>query len=228
MYKWKNIDLSTKGIIVEKKPTISKGKKKIETFDIPGRNGFLSIDTGVYQPFEVSLECHIDANSFDLDEVKELLDGYGILQLDNDRQYTAIVNNAIPFEVVARKFRSFIIQFLCNPIAESTTETTYAVGNSPQTLTINDTYTTIYPTIEIKATTTMNVTINDTNFKLDIPDTTKTYILDCKNQVVATTDGINVAHFMSGDFPTLKKGNNTITYTGTKTIFNIKYRKTYL
>lgn len=227
MYKWKGIELSSKGIIVEKKPTISKGKKKIETFDIPGRNGFLSIDTGVYQPFEVSLECHLDTSVNNLDEVKAFLDGYGTLQFDSDRQYTAIVNNAIPFEVVATKFRSFIIQFLVNPIAESTTETTYAVGNSPQTLTINDTYTDIYPTIEVKASTQMNITINGTNFILSIPDTTKTYILDCKNQVITDGNGNNMANTMTGNFPKLIKGSNSISYTGTKTTFNIKYRKTY-
>lgn len=228
MYKWKGTDLSTKGIIVEKKPTISKGKKKIKTYDIYGRNGFLSIDTGVYEPFELTLECHLDTSIANLDEVKALLDGYGTLQFDSDRQYTAIVNNAIPFEVVATKFRSFIIQFLCQPIAESTTETTYAVGASPQTLTINDTYTDIYPIIEIKATTDMNITINGTNFLLSNLDSSKTYTLDCKNQEITDNSGNNASNLMSGNFPKLIKGSNAITYTGTKTTFNIKYHKTYL
>ena len=228
MYKWKGIDLSTKGIIVEKKPTISKGKKRIETYDIYGRNGFLSIDTGSYEPFEVSLECHLDTSVANLDEVKAFLDGYGYLQFESDRRYEAIINNSIPFEVVATKFRSFIIQFLCQPIAENTTETTYAVGASPQTLTINDTYTDIYPTIEIKATTDMNITINGTNFLLSNLDSSKTYTLDCKNKEITDNSGNNASNLMSGNFPKLIKGNNAITYTGTKTTFNIKYRKTYL
>ena len=55
---WKGIDLKSYGIIVDKTPTISKGKKNIDTISIPGRNGFLTIDKGTYQPFVVSLECH--------------------------------------------------------------------------------------------------------------------------------------------------------------------------
>lgn len=227
MYKWKGTELSTKGIIVEKKPTISKGKKKIETYDIPGRNGFLSIDTGVYEPFEVSLECHLDTSVSNLDEVKSFLDGYGTLQFDSDRQYTAIINNSIPFEVVAKKFRSFIIQFLVNPIAESTTETTYAVGASPATFTISDTYTDIYPIIEIKAASNMQIVINNTSFKLTGINSTKTYTLDCKNKEITDNDGNNAASLMSGDFPTLINGTNRVVYSGTKTTFNIKYRKTY-
>lgn len=232
MYKWKGIDLSTKGIIVEKKPTISKGKKRIETYDIYGRNGFLSIDTGSYEPFEVSLECHLDTSVANLDEVKEFLDGYGYLQFESDRQYEAIINNSIPFEVVATKFRSFIIQFLCQPIAEAVQETTNNIGNSPYTVTINDTYTDIYPIIELASTNgnaSITMTINGTTFSLDM-EAGVHYQLDCKNQEVTDFDGNNASHRMSGDFPKLIRGSNIIEYTETGRVnyMYLVYHKTYL
>lgn len=224
MYKWKGTELSSKGIIVEKKPTISKGKKKIETYDVPGRSGFLSIDTGTYEPFEVSLECHLDTSVSNLDEVKEFLDGYGTLQFEADRQYTAIINNAIPFEVVAKKFRSFIIQFLVNPIAESTTNYQIApVGT--QTVTI-DAATTMYPLIFAAFINTADLTINGTTFTLEKTGDNM-FFLDCKNQEVYDSNHNNMAEYMSGDFPTLKPGTNTISYTTPSAAYTINYRKTY-
>ena len=230
MYKWKGTDLSTKGIIVEKKPTISKGKKRIETYDIYGRNGFLSIDTGVYEPFEVSLECHLDTSVANLDEVKALLDGYGTLQFDSDRQYTAIVNNAIPFEVVATKFRSFIIQFLVNPIAIATTQTTVAITSNLQQFDITGSYSN--PDCEIVLSSanaqTIIVTLNGTQFKLEM-EANKTYTLYCTDKIIKDNLGNNASSKMGGDFPSLKNGTNTLTWTGSSlSTFNIKYRKTYL
>ena len=87
MVKWNNIDFKDKGIVVEKTPTISKGKKNIDTYTIEGRNGFLSIDRGTYQPFSLSIECHAK-ESANFDEIKAFLDGYGTLSFDGEREYT--------------------------------------------------------------------------------------------------------------------------------------------
>ena len=70
--------------------------------------------------------------------------------------------------------------------------------------------------------------LSDYNFLLSNLDSSKTYTLDCKNQEITDNSGNNASNLMSGNFPKLIKGNNAITYTGTKTTFNIKYRKTYL
>ena len=80
MVKWNNIDFSTKGIVVEKTPTISKGKKRIDIYEVDGRNGFLSIDKGTYEPFSLQVECHAKETA-NFDEIKAFLDGYGTLNL---------------------------------------------------------------------------------------------------------------------------------------------------
>jgi len=51
MVQWNGIDFKEKGIIVESPPKISKAKKKINIYEVEGRNGFLSVDTGVYESF---------------------------------------------------------------------------------------------------------------------------------------------------------------------------------
>ena len=225
MLKWNNIDFKTKGIIVEKTPTISKGKKDIETYSVAGRNGFLSIDRGTYQPFSVQVECHTSETA-NFDEIKAFLDGYGTLSLDNEREYTAIINNAIPFEKV-QMFKSFVVQFMVNPIAHDITPTTINLltGLTDGKFTITGTYTDIEPTITITCSGDVSITINNKTFTLD--DADGTYILDCQNKVI-TKSGLNASSIMSGDFPIFKNGENAVSTTGTITAFSASYKKAYL
>lgn len=221
MVKWNGIDFKNKGIVVEKTPTISKGKKDIETYSIQGRNGFLSIDRGTYQPFSLQIECHAK-ESANFDEIKAFLDGYGTLSFDNEREYTAIVNNAIPFEKV-QMFKSFAVSFMVNPIAHDIT---------PTTLSITDDFTITGATAEMQPTLTLvaeaggaNVNINGVVFSTTNEEAT-TYILDCENKII-TKNGVNASNEMSGNFPFFVNGENTYQATGV-TSLNASYKKAYL
>lgn len=226
MVKWKGTDISTYGIIVEKTPTISKGKKNIETLTIDGRSGFLTIDRGTYQPFNVSLECHAKEGS-DFNQIKAFLDGYGTLSFENDKEYTAIINNAIPFEKVAC-FKSFIIQFLVNPIAHGTTEITKAITATPETFSISEATTEMTPEITIQGSGDIAITINNNTFNLTDIDSTKTYTLDSELKEIKDQNNNNQSSKMNGEFPKLKPASNTVSYTGTITTFTIKYKKAFL
>lgn len=221
MVKWNNIDLSTKGIVVEKTPTLSKGQKRIDTYTIDGRNGFLSIDKGTYEPFSVSISCHAK-ESANFDEIKAFLDGYGTLTFDNQREYTAIVNNAIPFEKV-QMFKSFMIQFMVNPIAHDISTSTIDLL-SDSTFTLGGTYKS-NPVLEITASGDVEVTINNQSFTLN--DTDGTYVLDCENKVI-TKNGVNASNIMLGDFPSFQVGINEIETEGTITSLTATYKKAYL
>ena len=221
MVKWKNIDFSTKGIVVEKTPTISKGKKDIETYTIEGRNGFLSIDRGTYQPFSLQVECHARETA-NFDEIKAFLDGYGTLSFDGVREYTAIVNNAIPFEKV-QMFKSFAVQFMVNPIAHDITPTTLSITDD---FTISGATAKMYPMLTLEAAAGgADVLINGVEFTTSNEDAA-TYILDCENKVI-TKNGVNAANEMSGDFPYFKNGENTYEGTGV-TSLSASYKKAYL
>lgn len=221
MVKWNNIDFKDKGIVVEKTPTISKGKKNIETYSVEGRNGFLSIDRGTYQPFSLQVECHAKETT-NFDEIKAFLDGYGTLSFDGEREYTAIVNNAIPFEKV-QMFKSFAVQFMVNPIAHDINPTTIDLLTN-STFTLGGTFKT-NPVLEITATGDVTITINNQSFTLN--DADGTYILDCENKVI-TKNGLNASNIMLGDFPYFVVGTNEVTTDGTITTLNASYRKAYL
>lgn len=221
MVKWKNIDFSTKGIVVEKTPTISKGKKNIEIYSVEGRNGFLSIDKGTYEPFSLQIQCHAKETA-NFDEIKAFLDGYGTLSFDGVREYTAIVNNAIPFEKV-QMFKSFAVQFMVNPIAHDITATT---------ITINDDFTITGATAQMQPILTLvaaaggsEVNINGIAFTTSNEEST-TYVLDCERKII-TKNNLNASNEMSGDFPYFVNGENTFEGTGV-TSLTASYKKAYL
>lgn len=227
MILWNGIDLKSKGIINEIIPTITKGKKRIETYEVEGRNGVLMVDKGTYDTFIVSLSCHFNENVFDIDEIKAFLDGYGKLSIDGVKEYDAIVNNKIDFEEINRSgFRKFPIQFLCNPIAHDIESTSVEI-TEPTSLTINQTANT-YPIITIKGTGDIVVYINNKAFNLYDLNSEYTYILDCNAKEIVDQLGRNCSNQMRYDFPYLKPGENTISYTGTITSFEIEYKKAYL
>ena len=221
MVKWNNIELGTKGIVVEKTPTISKGKKRIDIYTLDGRNGFLSIDKGTYEPFSVSISCHAKETA-NFDEIKAFLDGYGTLTFDGLREYTAIVNNAIPFEKV-QMFKSFMIQFMVNPIAHDITPSTIdLLYNS--TFTLGGTYKS-NPVLEITSSGDVEITINNQSFTLN--DTDGTYVLDCENKVI-TKNGVNASNIMLGDFPYFEVGENEVSVEGSVSVLTATYKKAYL
>ena len=221
MLLWKGIDFRDKGIIVSKTPTFSKGKKKIEVYEIEGRSDFLTIDSGTYQSFVVSVECHFNEKVSNIDDIKSYLDGYGTLSPDGKRQYTAIVQNAIEFSKVINTFKSFIVQFLCNPIAEDIEETEFDV------LEIEGATANMYPILEIAGTGDLQITINNNTFYLYSVEEDGVYVLDCKNKVI-TKNQVNMAHKMLNDFPFLIPGHNTIEHIGDITQFTIRYKRCYL
>ena len=55
MVIWNGESFREKGIIVENIPVISKGKKRINKYQIDGRNGFIAIDEETYDSFVVSI-----------------------------------------------------------------------------------------------------------------------------------------------------------------------------
>ena len=222
-YKWNGITFNSKGIIIEKVPVIPRAKHEYTTYDIPGRNGFLTIDDKTYEGIPFELECHFKDN-VNINEIRAFLDGYGTLQVDNEKVYTGYISNQIDFEKIVN-FRKFLIQFMLQPVARALNETTTTLTTGlNKTLTINDMYTNTEPTFEITASGNISVEWNEKSF--NIYNANGTYILDCNAKVITKND-VNASSSMSGEFPTLKP-SNTYSTTGTISSFKVKYYKPYL
>ena len=105
-----------------------------------------------------------------------------------------------------------------------TTEVTEVNALSLSTL-VADTYTTTYPTITITGTGTITFKINNIGFT--IYDADGTYILDCDAKII-TKNGINQSMNMSGEFPYIVNGSNSIDKNGSITAVSIEYNKTFI
>ena len=221
---WKNNLFWDMGVIIEKTPTITKAKKRIKQYTIPGRNGVLNVDEGTYEPFPLTLECHY-RESVDKDTINAWLDGYGNLSLDGIREYKGIVSNAIPFEKV-QDFKRFQVQFMLNPISKKIIPTTETIDITQSSTSINVLgNTNTYPKITINVSGTATIDINNQTFT--IVDGDGEYILDCEAKEILK-NGVNASKNMSGYFPYLSPGENQIDMTGTLTSLTIEYNEAYL
>ena len=223
-YKWKGTSFNSKGIIIEETPIIPKPMHSYTKYTIPGKSGYLSIDNKTYEPITYSMKCHLNTKNANMDEIRAWLDGYGELQIDSNKVYTGYISNSISFEKVMN-FRKFIIQFMLQPIARATSATTVV---ATQSTTFNSaSLTNTYPTITVIATGTVIIDLNNVSFT--IYDADGTYVLDCNAKEI-TKNNVNQSSNMSGDFPYVIPGSNSISITGTGTVTSatISYYKTFL
>lgn len=226
-YKWKGTTFNSKGIIIEKTPVIPRANHSYDTYEIPGRSGYLTIDNKTYEPIAFSLECHFKDSNVDINEIRAWLDGYGSLQIDDEKEWTGYISNSIDFEKVVG-FQKFIIQFMLQPVAKALTTTTRDLGTLESGIAfVSTTKTNTYPKITLTASgTSPKITINGVSFKIHNAD--GTYILDCEAKVI-TKNGVNASSVMSGDFPYIKSGlNNIMRYDDTLTNITLEYKNTYL
>jgi phage-related protein len=226
VFYFKGISSDTMKVVVSKTPIVSKGQKRIEKINIPGRSGFLTIDNGVYESFVISIECHLDKDDANIDEVLLWLDGVGKLSLDNVRQWEAVITNSINLEKVIGGFRSFLLQFECQPISENITETMSVVTVSPTTLSTSFATAEMPPLLEVTGTGDISITINNKTFNLY--DLDGTYYLDSRLKVITNSLGQNISDKMLYDFPVLVPGNNVISYIGTVESLVFKYHRAFL
>ena len=163
-YKWKGTTFNSKGIIIEKTPIANTPKHSYTQYTIPGKDGYLSVDNKTFEPIILSLECHLDTNKVaNINEVRAWLDGYGELQIDNEKKYTGYISNSISFEKITH-FRKFIIQFTLQPLAKAITPTTI---NALSIASFDsNTYAKSYPKITITGIGTLTFYINNIGFTI--------------------------------------------------------------
>lgn len=111
------------GIVVNKLPQIIKPEKNMEKIEVLGRDGFLTKDYKTYKSTVKSVECTlIDGN---IDKICAWLDGSDevIFSNESDKIYKATIINQIPFEKIIPVVHRFIVQFECQPLKYSTSDT---------------------------------------------------------------------------------------------------------
>ena len=220
-FTFNGVNSSTLGLIIKEMPPIIRAAKSIESIKVNGRNDYVHIDNGTYEPYSITINCIID-DLTKLDQNKSVLQGVGDLQLSTvpDRKFKATIKNQISFSKYLRVLREFPLQLELEPISYGATLRGTETSES-QTLIIGGNVETP-PTITIYGTGTL--TINNTPIEV----LTSGITIDCK-LMECTKDDLNMNAFVVLDeFPKLHPGNNTITLGTGVTYVSIMYHEGWL
>ncbi|MDR3665304.1 MAG: phage tail family protein [Ignavibacteriaceae bacterium] len=203
------------GIVIEKRPIIPKPQRNIQYIDVPGRSGSLKVDDATYKDIIIPIQCSFNGGTAVADQadlIKTWLDsGEGSLILSNqlDKYYTAHVSDQVDISQEFRVFGKFLVNFRCKPFK-------YAVVNTPifpaNAGTINNPGSVKSdPVIVIIGSGNITLTINGITISLTGISGSITIDSAIKDAYQGTTLQNNL---MTGDFPILVPGNNTISWTG--------------
>lgn len=204
------------GILITKRPSIPSPKRRITNVVVPGRNSSLKFDENTYEDITIAVECSLKEGSLTnkIDDIKGWLIGIGesslIFDFQPDRKYIAQVVNTIDFTQAYKCFSKFIIIFNCQPFK-------YSVNNSSINLIaagkLNN-IGTIYsePIIKIIGNGDINLNIQSQTIKLK--GITEHIILDSIQQNSYNQIGENLNSKVTGEFPVLYIGDNSISWSG--------------
>lgn len=202
------------GITVAKRPPIIKPQRTVEYIEVPGRDGALIVDDGTYKDNVIPIECGFKSRDIPIgaDEIKQWLNGgEGKLIFSNqpDRCYLAHVSDQFDISQEMKRFGQFQVNFRCRPFS-------YAVDNNPITMAvpgavINPGNHSSEPIIQVNGSGNITLTINGTDILLRNVAGHATIDSVLKD---AYKDTALKNNDMTGDFPVLVPGENTISWTG--------------
>lgn len=216
------------GLLITELPPITRAGMRQERTEIDGRDGDIEEDLG-YEAYKKRLSIGL-TREYDVDAIAKYFSGTGDLILSNepDRVYKASCKAAIDFEKLLR-FKTAEVDFVVQPfkylrdeadvqIAAITSEEELEVEN--QGLEVSK------PLIRLEGTGLIEITINAAPvFTIDIDD--EYVLIDSEAQDAYTTAALK-NNLMTGDFPTLQPGDNTIGWTGDLTKIVVTPRSRWL
>ena len=160
------------------------------------------------------------------------LDGNGDLVFSDypDYYYEAKIINAIPIERLFKRYRRFLIAFEVQPFAKKLVQSIVTKNTLAEETISVDTYYETPIKINLEATGSVDININDTTMhfdNLEVP-----IVIDGELMNVSDGNGVNKNNLMTGNFPKLKPGNNMISILcespSTFTKMTIEYRSLWL
>ena len=212
-----NQNTKTLGFALVGRPSIASAEKKYETTEVEGRDGSLTRFIG-YEDLKFTLNFNILFQSDikqKLREIKGLLSRAKTLTFDDSPNFFYKVKQAqiSDTETIIKSSGVFSVDFVADPFEYQKTSST-AYTTKPISLT-NQTTAEALPLIKITGTGTVVLNVNGTGVTLT--GLTSSITLDSELQEAYTGLTTNMNSNMNGNFPVLKIGSNTISWTGTVT-----------
>ena len=211
-----------KGLIIQELPSISRPKVRTESIVIDGKDGDVVTELG-YQSYNKSMSIGLNMQA-DLDEVMNYFSGKGKVIFSNepDKEYTVIIDDKIDYNRLV-KFRTANVKFHVQPFKYLVDEAPFIfdIDDEESVKVANQGYIDSKPVITIWGTGTVTLTVNN----VDV------CTLDFNNDAYLTVDSLEEECYkdltlknrqMTGQFPKLRPGINTITWDGTITKIKVE------
>lgn len=207
------------GLYVVRMPAHKKAKQRHTEYEIPGRNGAVSILDG-YSPFDIQCQVIMQGGASSMRQViNAWADGAGDLFTSDDttKVWKASVLREVQYsrKLIGDTFHdTATITWRCQPIMRERTPTVQTFTASG-TL-INTGNVEAHPTIIVKGTGTCTIKIGTETIVLE--GVTADVTIDCDAGYVYTASG---AVAMKGEFPVLPLGNTSVSFSGGVTSLQI-------
>lgn len=205
------------GLLIQKLPPITRAEMRYDTTEIDGRPGVIVEELGpaAYKK-KMKIGLHGD---FDIDEIAKYFSGSGRLITSDEptKYYNASCLDGIDFEKLLR-FREADVTFLVQPFKYLQGEADVALDIDGETeLEVTNQGLEHSPAkIRLEGEGTIQIAINGLEvFAIDI-DEAGYVIVDALQEDAYITGALKNSN-MTGEFPLLDPGDNTITWTGTLT-----------
>lgn len=229
-FKFKGVDSRDMGVIVQEYPPDVRPEERVEAQPVPGRDGVLHLtdweDRPVYENVKQKLRLLL-APSADLTAVRVWLTGSGDLVYGNDpgRARRARVVDAFDMQRVLRgyEYRTTDVTFDCDP---------YRYESEPETVTLttagivtNTGNVDALPKITVYGSGTIALAVAGEAILLS--GVVDSYVIDSDGKV-ALMGGDLATLQMTGNFPVLAPGDNSVAWTGTVDRVEIEPRRRWL
>nr|DAK88005.1 MAG TPA: distal tail protein [Caudoviricetes sp.] len=205
---------------IEHKPEIPVPEAKYEEYEVPGRNGKLHADLGYYDNITVTYQLYFhgkNPTAEDARTVKKWLAGTpGAHQLSDgyDPSFFYFAT-AKPGSItnILNKYGRLSVDFDCDPRHFLVSGYQAAALENGQTL-LNPLDQVALPYLEITGNGAEGkVVVNGVEFAA-MPPADRVLYADCENWDAYVTGGTNANALVGGTWPTLRPGENTISWSG--------------
>lgn len=215
------------GLIISELPTISRPKMRTENIVIDGRDGDIVEELG-YSSYTKELLIGLNTKA-DIDEVMNFFTGKGKVIFSNepDKVYDVIADDKVDYKRLV-KFKKATVKFHVQPYKYLVDEAPFVfnITNQTEVKVSNVGYVPSKPVITLYGEGDVQLLINGISvFSVNIDDE---YVVIDSLEQEAYKGLILKNRQMTGQFPTLKSGVNTISWVGNVTKIKVEPKSRWL
>lgn len=211
---------------------LSSPSRALEVYEVLGRNGELVIDQGNYTNFHLEVTCFIDGrpkrNGTELSlaelatELKSWLQTsfeYSPIQLQGeDFYYEGYCDNSLDIKELFTNFGEVLLSFNCKPYRKKASD---KIVITKKNTVITNEFMDSEPYVKVYGSGDATILIGNQETKLF---NIENYIEIDSELMNCYKDNVNQNNRMSGEFPVLKSGDNSVVWSGNVTKIEIEPR----